>query len=235
MAGIATCALTLSSRSNFGTSWLEFDTHHRRTIRGKPKRWRNFGIRAEVNFVNPDEAKKLVTDEGYAVLDVRDKTQYERAHIKSCYHVPLFIENQDNDFGTIIKRTVHNNFSGLFFGLPFTKLNDKFVDSVQSQLSPQSKLLIVCQEGLRSTAAATKLEAAGFKNVACVTSGLQSVKPGTFDSEGSTELQDAGKAGLITIQGKISAVLGTVLICAYLFITFFPEQAEKLLQLAPSS
>lgn len=235
MAGIATCALTLSSRSNFGTSWLEVDTHHRRTIRGKPKRWRNFGIRAEVNFVNPDEAKKLVTDEGYAVLDVRDKTQYERAHIKSCYHVPLFIENQDSDFGTIIKRTVHNNFSGLFFGLPFTKLNDKFVDSVQSQLSPQSKLLIVCQEGLRSTAAATKLEAAGFKNVACVTSGLQSVKPGTFDSEGSTELQDAGKAGLITIQGKISAVLGTVLICAYLFITFFPEQAEKLLQLAPSS
>jgi hypothetical protein len=78
---------------------LEFDTHHRRTIRGKPKRWRNFGIRAEVNFVNPDEAKKLVTDEGYAVLDVRDKTQYERAHIKSCYHVPLFIQNQDNDFG----------------------------------------------------------------------------------------------------------------------------------------
>lgn len=45
---------------------------------------------------------------------------------------------------------MHNNFSGLFFGLPFTKLNDKFVDSVQSQLSPQSKLLIVCQEGLRS-------------------------------------------------------------------------------------
>lgn len=169
-------------------------------------------MRAEVDFVNPDEAKKLVTDEGYVVLDVRDKTQYERAHIKSCYHVPLFIENQDNDFGTIIKRTVHNNFSGLFFGLPFTKLNDKFVDSVQSQLSPKSKLLIVCQEGLRSTAAANKLEAAGFRNVACVTSGLQSVKPGTFDSEGSTELQDAGKAGLITIQGKISAVLGTVLI-----------------------
>ncbi|KAJ6741887.1 RHODANESE-LIKE DOMAIN-CONTAINING PROTEIN 9 CHLOROPLASTIC [Salix viminalis] len=148
--GIATCALTLSSRSNFTTSWLEFETRHRRTIRGEPKRWRNFGIRAEVDFVNSDEAKKLVTDEGYVVLDVRDRTQYERAHIKSCYHVPLFIENQDNDFGTIIKRT--------------------------SQLSPKSKLLIVCQGGLRSTAAANKLEAAGFRNVACVTSGLQSVK-----------------------------------------------------------
>lgn len=55
---------------------------------------------------------------------------------------------------------------------------------------------------------------------------------GTFDSVGTTKLQDAGKAGLVTIQGKISAVLGTVLICAYLFITLFPDQAEKLLQMS---
>lgn len=43
-----------------------------------------------------------------------------------------------------------------------------------------------------------------WKSLCCV---------GTFDAEGSAELQDAGKAGLITVQGKISAVLGTVLIC----------------------
>lgn len=93
---------------------------------------------------------------------------------------------------------------------------------------------------LRSAAAAERLERAGYDNIACITSGLQTVKPGkinltltlqfkirglaenwiwlccfsgTFDSVGSKELQDAGKAGLVTIQGKISAVLGTVLIC----------------------
>lgn len=43
-----------------------------------------------------------------------------------------------------------------------------------------------------------------------------SIYTGTFDSVGSTELQDAGKAGLVTVQGKISAVLGTVLICKLL-------------------
>lgn len=192
-------------------------------------------ITSEVNFVNSDEAKKLVAEEGYAVLDVRDKTQFERAHIKSCSHVPLFIENNDSDFGTIVKRTVHNNFSGLFFGLLFTKPNPDFVRSVKDRFSADSKLLLVCQEGLRSAAAANKLDEAGFQNIACVTSGLQSVKPGTFDSVGSVELQNAGKAGLVTIQGKISAVLGTVLICAYLFITFFPDQAEKLLQMSPAS
>lgn len=52
-----------------------------------------------MNFVSGDEAKRLVDEEGYTVLDVRDKTQFDRAHIKSCHHVPLFIENNDNDFG----------------------------------------------------------------------------------------------------------------------------------------
>lgn len=66
---------------------------------GKPLRRRAFEIKAEVEFVNADEAKKLVAVEGYAVLDVRDKTQFERAHIKNCYHVPLFVENTDNDLG----------------------------------------------------------------------------------------------------------------------------------------
>ncbi|XP_009376105.2 rhodanese-like domain-containing protein 9, chloroplastic [Pyrus x bretschneideri] len=238
MAGIGSCSTTLSSTSNFCTSWLKLDTrtHGGGTILGQPTRHRRkFSIRAEVDFVSAEEAKELVAVEGYTVIDVRDKSQYERAHIKSCHHVPLFIENQDNDFGTIIKRTLHNNFSGLFYGLPFTKPNPEFVESVKTKFSPESKLLLVCQEGLRSAAAANKLEQVGFENIACITSGLQSVKPGEFDSVGSTELQDAGKAGLVTVQGKISAVLGTVLICAYLFITFFPDQAEKILAIFAAS
>lgn len=236
MAAISYCAF-LPSRSDFRASCLAFQTSGRGGLickRSFRRRCLNLRITAEINYVNADDAKKLVVDEGYVIVDVRDKTQFERAHIKSCYHAPLFIENQDNDPGTIIKRQLHNNFSGLFYGLPFTKPNPEFVQSVKSQYSPQSKLLLVCQEGLRSTAAARRLEEAGFQNIACITSGLQSVKQGTFESVGSTELQNAGKAGLVTIQGKISAVLGTILVCAFLFITFFPDQAEQLLQLAPT-
>ncbi|KAK9124981.1 hypothetical protein Scep_013827 [Stephania cephalantha] len=211
---------------------------HGRKLKCRPPRriGARVGIRAEVNYVNADEAKKLVGADGYVVLDIRDKSQYERAHIKSCYHVPLFIENNDNDPGTIIKRTVHNNFAGLFFGLPFTKLNPDFVQSVKGQFAQiLTSIMPFLFFDTRSTAAAKMLEDAGFQNISCITSGLQSVKPGTFESVGSTELQNAGKAGLVTVQGKISAVLGTVLICAFLFVTLFPDQAEKLLQLAPSS
>lgn len=46
---------------------------------------------------------------------------------------------------------------------------------------------------------------------------------GMFDTVGSTELKDAGKAGLVTIQGKISVVLGTVLICK--FFDTYPSKA----------
>lgn len=84
--------------SNFRTSRL-VETHSRRTIPGKPLHRRNVNIKAEVTYVNADEAKKLIAVEGYTILDVRDSSQYNRAHIKSCYHVPLFVENQDNDFG----------------------------------------------------------------------------------------------------------------------------------------
>ncbi|KAI3965928.1 hypothetical protein MKX01_010885 [Papaver californicum] len=231
MASLGCC----SSLSLTRTSQLSFSNNHKRIMTCKPLRKRNMEIRAEVNYVSSDEAKELVAAEGYAVLDVRDSSQYDRAHIKSCFHVPLFIEDKDNDPGTIVKRTVHNNFSGLFFGIPFTKPNTEFVKSVRNQFSPDSKVLLVCQEGLRSSAAANELEKAGFENISCITSGLQSVKPGTFESVGSAELQNAGKVGLVTVQGKISAVLGTALICAYLFITFFPDQAEKILQMVPGS
>ncbi|KAI4963423.1 hypothetical protein ZWY2020_014124 [Hordeum vulgare] len=141
-------------------------------------------VRAEVSFVDGDEAKRLVAEEGYTVLDVRDRRQYERAHVRASAHVPLYIENEDNDIGTIIKRQAHNNFAGLFYGLSFTKLNRDFTKTVRSKFSPESKLLVVCQEGLRSTAAADALEREGFQNLACITSGLQTLKPGTFETVG---------------------------------------------------
>lgn len=178
----------MSIFSNLRTPWLVFETHRGQTVTGKPLRRRNLEIKAVVNYVSAKEAKELIAVDGFTVLDVRDVKQFDRAHIKSCHHVPLFIENKDNDLGksllsfkivvlvqvfnyllfpfccknrnylrfkcygagTIIKRQAHNNFAGLFYGLAFTKLNPDFVESVKSKFSPESKLLLVCQEGLRS-------------------------------------------------------------------------------------
>jgi hypothetical protein len=55
-----------------------------------------------------------------------------------------------------------------------------------------------------------------------------SMQAGIFEKEGPKELEDAGKAGLVTIQGQFSIVLGTILVLAYLFLQFFPDQAEQI-------
>ena len=78
----------------------------RRTIQRKatickPYAKKGFLVRADVNYVNAEEAKRLVGEENFSVLDVRDKSQYERSHIQSSYHIPLFVENKDNDPGSI--------------------------------------------------------------------------------------------------------------------------------------
>ncbi|KAK8968246.1 hypothetical protein KSP40_PGU018697 [Platanthera guangdongensis] len=62
------------------------------------------------------ERKQRGDEKGCTILDVRDHSQFNRIHIKLCSLVPLFIENNDNDPETIVKRTLQNNFGGLFFG-----------------------------------------------------------------------------------------------------------------------
>ena len=56
-------------------------------------------VRAEIKYVDPAGAKKLVVEEGYTVLDIRDRVQYEKAHIVPSVHIPVYIENTDNDIG----------------------------------------------------------------------------------------------------------------------------------------
>ena len=52
--------------------------------------------------------------------------------------------------GTLIKKFAHNSFAGAFYGLAFTKENDDFLPSIQKQFKKDDKILLVCQEGLRS-------------------------------------------------------------------------------------
>lgn len=114
--------------SNFRSSWLIYDSNRAVAVQGKTLRRRSLEIRAEVDFVNAEEAKQLIAVEGYAILDVRDKSQYERAHIKSCHHVPLFIENKDNDIGKVLSSTCNIFYcSMLFHHAPFFLISILFI------------------------------------------------------------------------------------------------------------
>lgn len=58
---------------------------------------------------------------------------------------------------------------------------------------------------------------------------------GTFESVGKSELQNAGKAGLVTVQGKISAVLGTVLISKMTGTIFIWDKYVMIINLSYAS
>eukprot|EP00475_Leptophrys_vorax_P034409 TRINITY_DN55487_c0_g2_i1.p1 TRINITY_DN55487_c0_g2~~TRINITY_DN55487_c0_g2_i1.p1 ORF type:complete len:270 (+),score=15.50 TRINITY_DN55487_c0_g2_i1:61-810(+) len=179
-----------------------------------------------VDILTWDEARAAVADEGYAVVDIRDPTQHERARIAGSTHIPSFVLETATDAKTTIKRVAHQSMPGNLYGLAFTKPNPDFVSTFRAQFpSPDAKVLLVCQEGLRSLSAASDLERLGYKNV-LVTPGLNKIKPGVFPKEGERELKDAGKGGFVAIQTQFSIVLGSILISAILFLKFFPEQAE---------
>jgi rhodanese-related sulfurtransferase len=185
---------------------------------------RAVAVKAGVVPVGVEDAAKLVKEQGFSVVDVRDQTQFEKSHIKGSVHIPLFIVNEDTDPGTLLKRQAHNNFSGFLFGLAFTKPNPTFLEDVQKQFpNKDSKLLLVCQTGLRSTGAADELEDIGYTTLATLAPGLGKVKPGLFEKEGPRELKDAGKGGFVAIQTQFSVVLATILLGALLFIQFFPD------------
>lgn len=54
---------------------------------------------AGVQYVDAEEAKQMVSENGYQIIDIRDASQYDRAHITNSTHVPLFISNEALDPG----------------------------------------------------------------------------------------------------------------------------------------
>lgn len=190
-----------------------------------------FQVSAEIEFLTLKEAKEAVEQGGYKLVDVRDPSQFDRAHIKGSTHIPFFVPNNDNDPGTIVKRAAHSGFAGALYGLAFTKPNPEFSSTFQKIIPEKdAKLLLVCQEGLRSVPAAELLEGYGYSNLAVLTQGLNKVAPGTFEKEGTRELQEAGKGGFVSIQTQFTQILGSILIALILFLQFFPDAATNLLR-----
>jgi rhodanese-related sulfurtransferase len=99
--------------------------------------------------ISPDDARKLMVEEGYAYLDVRSVPEFEQGHPEGAYNVPL----------------AHAGPAG------FTP-NFEFLSVVQKAFPKDAKLVVGCQSGGRSMQAATMLLSAGYTNVVDQRSGF---------------------------------------------------------------
>src|SRR5687767_8384084 len=97
---------------------------------------------SEPKRVSPEEAKRLIDEDGYTYLDVRTEAEFAAGRPVGAKLVPF-----------------------MFAGAAGMTPNPDFVKSVEAQFPKDTKLVVGCKAGGRSIKAATALVAAGFTNV----------------------------------------------------------------------
>jgi rhodanese-related sulfurtransferase len=98
-----------------------------------------------VKRIDPDRANELMnSDQEYVFLDVRMPEEYSKGHVPNSRNIPVMIRG---DGGVGIR------------------MNPDFVDSVNSEMNADCRIILCCQKGGRSQKAADLLTAEGYVNL----------------------------------------------------------------------
>ena len=107
-----------------------------------------------VKRVSPEEAKKLIDEEGYVYVDVRSLPEFEAGHPEGAFNVPL----------------MHQGPAGM-------APNPDFLEVMEKGFPKTARLVLGCKAGGRSARAAAVLEAAGFTSVVDQKAGYEGPNP----------------------------------------------------------
>ncbi|CAM6112887.1 unnamed protein product [Calypogeia fissa] len=164
-----------------------------------------------VRLVPSAEASSLLSEEGYALLDIRPSWEREKAFVPGSYNVPLFVEDTSTGAFTLLKRSIQQGQGGWWNGQKLTTSNKEFVAQVQAVVPPGQKLLVACGEGLRSLLALEELNNAGFEQLAWLAGGFITVRDEDFPKvEGSTKLRFAAVGGASKYVLKFATFLSDI-------------------------
>ncbi|KAL0347435.1 UNVERIFIED_CONTAM: Rhodanese-like domain-containing protein 10 [Sesamum calycinum] len=165
-----------------------------------------------VTPILPKDAASAMESQGYTLLDIRPEWEREKARVSGSLHVPLFVEDKDTSPITLLKKWVHFGYIGLWTGQYFTMINPRFLQQVEETVPDKdSKLLVACGEGLRSTMAVAKLYQGGYKNLGWLAGGFNRAADDDFPRvEGSEKLQYATIGGASYYFLKLLIILQAV-------------------------
>jgi rhodanese-related sulfurtransferase len=104
-----------------------------------------------IRQVTPDEAHKLLSDEGYRYLDVRTEGEFADGHPATAVNVPVVFPDR---------------------GTGQMALNPDFLTVVEAHLPKDTKLVVGCLSGGRSQRAAELLTQAGYAHVVNMQGGF---------------------------------------------------------------
>merc|ERR550532_1135908 len=140
-------------------------------------------------------------ESGWIVLDVRPEEECETVGVKGAVEVPLFQIDDSMDVGSLLKQMSAFGMGGWWEGNSHMKANTSFMAQVQAKVPKDAKVIVTCQKGLRSLAACEQLSRAGYSELAWVSGGLDTVRPGDIETTVEKDLRYAGIGGLSQVVG----------------------------------
>ncbi|XP_038686821.1 rhodanese-like domain-containing protein 14, chloroplastic isoform X2 [Tripterygium wilfordii] len=143
---------------------------------------REYLLQKKVRSVDVKEARRLQQENNFVILDVRPEAEYKEAHPPGAINVQVYRLIKEWTAWDIARRAAFA-FFGIFAG---TEENPEFIQSVESTLNKDAKIIVACSAGgtmkpsqnlpegqqSRSLIAAYLLVLNGYKNVFHLEGGL---------------------------------------------------------------
>jgi rhodanese-related sulfurtransferase len=164
------------------------------------QRWKNQLREGRVKSVNARTAGDLQKD-GWTVLDVRPPTEVAKAGVEGAVEVPLYIPEDEVSPGAFLKNATAFGMGGWWIGGGHMKPNPNFMRDIVAKVPKDAKIVLGCQKGLRSLAAAEQLSKAGYGQLAWINGGFDAAAPTDLPVKGASDLRFGGIGGLSEILG----------------------------------
>ena len=111
-------------------------------------------------------------------------------------NVPIFVPDEEVSFSNLLKQSAAFGTGGWWQGGGHMKANPAFMETVKAKVPLDSKVVVACQKGLRSLAAAEQLVGAGYTTVSWLSGGYDSATKADFDTTNGKDMRYGTVAGL---------------------------------------
>jgi rhodanese-related sulfurtransferase len=141
--------------------------------------------------------------DGWTLLDVRPPHEAARAPLLGALEVPLFVVDDAPTLANAAKQLAAGALGGWWLGSAgHMRPNPAFLPAVRARVPADARVLLVCQRGLRSLAAAEQLAVDGYGApgsggaLAWLPGGLDTARPGEVPTRDGVDVRVAGIGGL---------------------------------------
>lgn len=190
LPGSAAAAVCSSSSSSTGRVAVVA-----RAASADAQRWTQQVKDGTVTNVSASAAAEMM-QQGWALLDVRPPGESGKVGVKGAVAVPLYVEDPSNSISSLMKKAATIGTGGWWLGGTHMIPNTDFMAQVQAAIPKDKGVIVACQKGLRSLAAAEQLSRAGYSKVAWVNGGFDTAKPGDLETTNGKDIRYAGIGGL---------------------------------------